>query len=181
MITALWQNFWTYLNSPEFLLRVINNRFYLILIVIALSYLKRRTFSSMFLTALVNIPGTILHETSHFLVGFLLGAKPTTFTLWPKLRDGAYVMGSVGFCNVKFYNAFPSAMAPLLLLPLGWWLNEYFLITTIWRYICFVLLETIIIENAIPSSTDFAVAFDSPLGVLLYIVLIFIFLVLTPI
>ena len=177
MITTLWQNLWEYVNSADFLARVVDNRFYLILIVIALSYFKRRTFSSMFVAAVVNIPGTVLHETAHFLVGFMLNAKPTTFTLWPKLRDGAYVMGSVGFRNVKFYNAFPSAMAPLLLLPLGWWLNEYFLITTIWRYICFVLLETIIIENAIPSSTDFAVAFDSPLGVLLYGALIFVLLI----
>ncbi len=168
MISTLLHNSWLYLNSADFLQHVVNNRFYLIFLVIALSFLKRHTFSGIIMTSLVNIPGTILHETAHFMVGLILNAKPASFNLLPKRRDNTYVMGSVGFRNIKFYNAFPSSMAPLLLLPLAYWLNEYFLVTTIWRYLCFILLETIIIENAIPSSTDFKVAFSHPLGLLFY-------------
>lgn len=161
-------NFWLFLNSEEFLNIVLHNRFYLILLVISLSFVKRHTFQGLFMSSLVNIPGTVLHETAHFLVGFILNAQPASFNLFPKKRDDAYVMGSVGFRNIKFYNAFPSAMAPLLLLPLAFWFDKYFLITTIWRYLAFVLIETLIIENAIPSSTDFKVALSSPLGLFFY-------------
>lgn len=168
MITSFIHSFWLYLNSAEFFNTVVHNRFYLIFLVIALSFIKRHTFNGILMTSLVNIPGTILHEIAHFMVGLVLNAKPASFNLLPKRRDNVYVMGSVGFRNIKFYNAFPSAMAPLLLLPLAYWLNEYFLVTTIWRYIFFILLETVIIENAIPSATDFKVAFSSPLGLLFY-------------
>lgn len=172
MIWNLWYNFWLYLNSADFFNHVFNNRFYLIFLVIALSFLKRHTFNGIIMTSLVNIPGTLLHETTHFMVGLILNAKPASFNLLPKRRDNTYVMGSVGFRNIKFYNAFPAAMAPLLLLPLAYWLNEYFLVTTVWRYLCFILLETIIIENAIPSSTDFKVAFSHPFGLLFYGVIV---------
>ena len=74
----------------------------------------------MWASALVNIPGTILHEMMHYIVGLVLNAHPCNFTIFPrKSPDGYYVMGSVGFRNVTFYNAIPSAMAPLLLLVIG--------------------------------------------------------------
>ena len=62
-------------------------------------------------------------------------------------------------------------MAPLLLLFVGFYLNRYFLPTmrlTAVNYILYVLLQTIIIENAVPSGADFRVAFMYPKGVILY-------------
>ena len=55
-----------WLNSPDFLTLLTNNRFLLILLVIVLMRLKYNTYSSMWASALVNIPGTILHELMHF-------------------------------------------------------------------------------------------------------------------
>ena len=84
-------------------------------------------------------------------------------------------MGSVGFRNVTFYNAVPAALAPLLLLPLGFYINRYVLPmmpATLLNYILYVLAQTIIIENAIPSRTDFRVAGMYFSGVLLYSVLL---------
>ena len=87
-----------FLNSPETLSMVVNNRFLLILLVIVLLKMKYATYSSMWISALINIPGTILHESMHFIVGLLLNAYPTSFDLIPR-KDGFgnYVMGSVGF------------------------------------------------------------------------------------
>lgn len=166
-----WADFWAYLNSPQLLEAVLNSRFILILLVVLAVSLKHRTYGSMFLAALVNMPGTILHESAHFIVGLLLWAKPTSFSLFPRKNGDAYTMGSVGFCNIKFYNAIPAAMAPLLLLWAAYWLNGYYLShahITIWSYLLFILLETVIIENAVPSATDFNVALSRPLGILLY-------------
>ena len=137
--------------------------------------LKYNTYSSMWASALVNIPGTILHELMHFTVGLLLNARPCNFTIFPrKASDGSYVMGSVGFRNVTFYNAVPSAMAPLFLLVIGFMINRYYLpimpLTAV-NYILYVSLQTIIIENAMPSGADFRVAGMYLKGILLYSIL----------
>lgn len=158
-------------NSVGFLQSFFDNRFYLILLVIILVHLKSATYKSMFLCALINMPGTILHEIMHFIVGLLLNAKPCNFTLFPRRNENGYVMGSVGFTNITFYNAIPASMAPLMLLPIGFYLNRYFLpnmAPTFTNYVLYVLLQTIIIENALPSSADFKVARMYFLGIIMY-------------
>ena len=174
---------WVFINSPEVLQMFMENRFFLILCVLVLSALKHATYRNVILVSLVNIPGTFLHEIAHFTVGFLLNARPTSFTLIPRKSGDAYVTGSVGFKNIRFYNALPSAMAPLLLLIVGYYFNRCFfnyVHLSIWTYFGYILLQTIIIENAIPSSTDFKVAFGNLFGVLFYfavavIALVFLF------
>ena len=177
-MNILWQVFYkvsAFVNSPEFLRSFFDNRFYLILLVIILMRFKYATYSSMWMSALVNIPGTFLHELMHYLVGSLLNARPVNFTIFPQRNlDGDYVMGSVGFSNITFYNAVPSAMVPLLLLPIAFYINRYALplmAPTFFNYILYVLLQTIIIENAIPSGADFKVAGMFLRGLLLYAVL----------
>lgn len=158
-------------NAPSLVEQLMQSRFFLMTAVIVLSCFRHRTYRNIYLAALINMPGTILHEMSHFIVGLLLGAQPTRFNLFPKKNGDAYVMGSVSFRNIRFYNAFPAAMAPLLLLALAYAVNLYFMhlpSVNLWQYLLFILLETIIIENSVPSPTDFRVAFSSLLGVVLY-------------
>lgn len=70
--------------------------------------------------AIVALPGTLMHELSHFLVGMLLGAKPSNFSLWPKDSGKHWTLGSVSFRRVNVFNGAFVALAPLLLFPLGW-------------------------------------------------------------
>lgn len=169
---AIYHKFITYFNSPEFLAIFANNRFYMILIVVLLMRLKYSTYSNMWSSALVNIPGTFLHELMHLLVGGALNAHPSNFTVFPrKQANGNYVMGSVSFDNITYYNAVPAAMAPLLLLPISFYLNRYWLPTmspTTLNYLFYIFVQTVIIENAIPSKTDFKVAGIYFSGVLMY-------------
>lgn len=172
MLYDVYYKLLSLLNSPVFLRGFFDNRFYLILLVIVLLRIKYTTYRSMWLSAVVNIPGTVLHEFMHFFVGMVLNARPCNFTIFPRRgEDGNYVMGSVGFRNVTFYNAVPASMAPLLLLPIGFYLNRYFLPAmrpTFVNYVLYVLLQTIIIENAMPSGADFRVARMYVSGILLY-------------
>lgn len=109
----LYYKILSFFNNPQFLQSFFDNRFYLILLVVVLMRFKYTTYRSMWMSALVNIPGTFLHELMHFLVGALFNAKPCNFTLFPKKNEnGDYVMGSVGFRNIAYYNAIPAAMAP---------------------------------------------------------------------
>ncbi len=179
-LTILADKLVVFLNNPETLKIFVSNRFLMIFLVIVLLKMKYTTYSNIYMSALVNIPGTILHEMSHFLVGLFFNARPTRFNLFPKKQGDYYLMGSVGFRNVHFYNAIPSALAPLLLLILGYYFNRWFFthiqINYI-NYILYVFLQTVIIENALPSSTDFKVAFSYPLGVLLYSAALVVFLI----
>lgn len=65
--------------------------------------------------SILSLPGTLLHELLHFTLGILTNAKPVSFSLLPK-RDGAnrLVLGSVHFANLRWYNALPTSLAPLL-------------------------------------------------------------------
>ena len=161
-----------FISNPQILEWIISNRFFMILFIIILLKAKYATYSSLWISALINIPGTFLHETMHFLVGALMNAHPTSYDLVPrKDQYGNYVMGSVGFRNVTSYNAIPAALAPLFLLPIGYYINLWYfenINITLWNYLAYLLLQTIIIENAVPSSTDFKVAFSYPLGLIIY-------------
>ncbi len=74
--------------------------------------------------------GTLCHELAHFSVGLLTNAEPVGMSVFPrriKRPKGGHnwELGSVTFANLRWYNAAPAALAPLLVLlvPLGvaWW------------------------------------------------------------
>ena len=65
----LYYKILSFFNNPQFLQSFFDNRFYLILLVVVLMRFKYTTYRSMWMSALVNIPGTFLHELMHFLVG----------------------------------------------------------------------------------------------------------------
>ena len=162
-------------KSPELYYTLVDNRFFLIVLVIGLIRLTRATYRNLWLCALINIPGTLLHELLHLCVGGFMNARPCNFTIMPR-RDayGAYVMGSVGFRNVRFYNAIPSALAPLLLLPIGFYINRYVLPLipmNLTNYILYVLGQTIIVQNSLPSQADWKIAGMYKSGIVLYVIL----------
>ncbi|MCD5364578.1 hypothetical protein LQT98_23165, partial [Chromobacterium aquaticum] len=68
----------------------------------------------------LSLPGTVLHELCHFLVGWLLRARPSRFSVWPRRNGRQLTLGQVGFSRLTWWNALPIGIAPLLLLPLGW-------------------------------------------------------------
>lgn len=76
-------NFFLSLTIRFFCCGFFDNRFYLILLVVILMHVKYTTYSSMWLSSLVNVPGTILHEFMHYFVGMILNARPCNFTIFP--------------------------------------------------------------------------------------------------
>lgn len=70
---------------------------------------------------LFTVLGTISHELAHFVAGLLTGARPASFTVIPRRVGQHWELGSVMLTRVRWYNAAPSALAPLLviLLPLA--------------------------------------------------------------
>ena len=79
---------------------------------------------------LLTLAGTICHELAHLLVGLLVGARPVSMSIIPRRvagpgRRSHWQLGSVSFTRLRWYNAAPAALAPLLVLTLplavAWW------------------------------------------------------------
>lgn len=115
--------------------------------------------------ALVAWVGILMHELAHALIGAILGARPTSMSLWPKsLGNGRWQLGGVSFTNLKWWNAPWTAMAPMLLAPLSivlayvWvyplWADGDFLAAAPALYVCATILQA-----SWPSAVDFEVAF----------------------
>ena len=87
----------------------------------ALAVVIRALARSHPLFFLFTVLGTICHELAHFLAGLLTGARPASFTVIPRRVGQHWELGSVMLTRVRWYNAAPAALAPLLviLLPLA--------------------------------------------------------------
>ena len=74
---------------------------------------------------LFTVAGTVCHELAHFVAGFLTVAKPGAFTIIPQRKGRHWELGSVTLHRVRWYNAAPTALAPLLIIAIpfavAWW------------------------------------------------------------
>jgi hypothetical protein len=113
---------------------------------------------------LLLVSGTICHELAHFSVGLLAGARPTGLTIVPRRVGRHWRLGAVTLGNMRWYNAAPVALAPLLLLaiPLGvaWWRTRH-----PWHYQPLDLLLALLVAPQClsfwPSATDWKLAWRS--------------------
>lgn len=119
---------------------------------------------------LLYLPGVFLHELSHLLVGLVLLAKPTKFSIIPNKANGS--AGEVHFRNVRAYNAFPIAFAPIIGGSAGLWYVYAFLFPQeteiMWKF-AYVYLMIVFARTASPSWQDVKVGFSYPLGAAIYI------------
>jgi len=148
-------------------------------LVLIVSSLIARSSSNLLTSWIANIIGTVFHELAHFIVGKILLAKPTNFSLVPhKIEDQGrkyYVLGHVGFSKLNWFNSLPVAMAPLLLLLIAYYIeNNYwkFVEYSFGNFIIFAYLLIVFILNAIPSRQDYKVAFDSIFGLLFWVTIL---------
>jgi len=83
---------------------------------------------------LFTVAGTLSHELAHFSVGLLTNAEPIGLSVIPRRikkpgKGHNWELGSVTFANLRWYNAAPAALAPLLVLGLpfavAWWRTRH--------------------------------------------------------
>lgn len=116
-----------------------------------------RSFDWWVVVGFIRLPGTVAHELCHYLVGLLLNARPTKVVLWPVRIGNRLVLGEVSFSNLTWYNAALTGMAPLLLAPVAWDLSKS--TGSGWHNIMMAWFEAVLLTSAIPSGTDFRIAF----------------------
>jgi hypothetical protein len=55
---------------------------------------------------------------THYCAGLLTLARPRSFSVMPRRTGPEWTLGSVGFENLRWYNAAPTALAPFLILAI---------------------------------------------------------------
>lgn len=136
----------------------------------AVLWLLNQAKRSFWLCSLLALPGTICHEACHWMVGKLLRGEPVRFTVMPRREGRSFVLGSVAFRNLRWYNAFFVGLAPLALLPLAyglllWRLGSHPQLA--WSEVAVVFLLANLVFAALPSWQDLKIAARSPVGWLL--------------
>lgn len=84
----------------------------------ALALLIRLLAGSHPVFFLLTVAGTLCHELAHYGVGLLTGARPTALSVMPRRIGRTWHLGSVTLTRVRWYNAAPAALAPLLIIVL---------------------------------------------------------------
>lgn len=107
---------------------------------------------------LITFPGTLAHELSHWILAKLFLARPRLPLLLPKRNGDQWTMGSVEFVP-KIWNVIPVGLAPLLLLPIGFWfiLNVMHPATGV-LYVAWGWVSGNMLFASIPSSQDWKIA-----------------------
>jgi hypothetical protein len=147
---------------------LLQGEFYiLIYAVVILERLKRMTQRNLLASWIVNLSFTLLHEIAHYVVAFILGAKPNGFSLIPKKTTSGgktyYQLGSVSVKNSNNFNRFPIAIAPLLLIGLLFYVNQHYYTyfeDNIYSLILYIVIVILLIDNSIPSVADIEIAFS---------------------
>ena len=90
----------------------------LALVLVAGGLLALRRWPVLY--ALSIWPGTVAHELLHYVAGLLFGARPLSLSVIPRRTlDGGWLLGSVSFARLRWWNSVPVGLAPLALIPAG--------------------------------------------------------------
>lgn len=88
-----------------------------VLAMLVLQRLVRRLGLAAY--AAFALPGTLAHELAHYLVAWMLGARPRLPDLRPQRTATGWRLGAVAFA-ASWWRAGPIALAPLAPLSLEW-------------------------------------------------------------
>jgi hypothetical protein len=117
--------------------------------------------AGMWIYALVALPGTALHELSHYAVALVLGGAPSFPSLLPTRTEKGWRLGHVVFRSGYFRSMFVG-MAPLLLAPLAWWWAVTLFAPASWPlYALHAWIVAALLQACWPSRTDWKLAFPA--------------------
>ena len=167
-----------YLNFPPNEFVDNNSTIIFLVITILIMHLRYTASNSRLGIILFDLPGTILHELSHYIIAFIIGCRPTGFTVIPRRVANGWMIGEVKITKGRGLHLIIVAFAPLLLIPLAFWVDYHFFYYFSYTYtnifLYFYILINILV-SAIPSTVDFKVALGGFWSIVKFILSIIIF------
>ena len=123
------------------------------------------------LYALLVWPGTVVHEISHWIVALLLGGQPTSMSVIPVRTERGLRLGAVGVRRVRWFNALPIGLAPLLLAPLAVlaFVHAARIDAQSWAHWALLYVATSAAVSCLPSLADWRLVASKPLGSFVYV------------
>lgn len=165
-----FQQYFSYNEVFDFIKN--NQILFTVFITILILKMKEISKANIYLSGIVYFLGTFFHEMAHYIMALITTFRlPGRISLFPKYEivNGRRVI-ALGYVEVKnsslnILNAFPTGMAPLLLLYLAYIVSKYFFIYYgIWfevgiiAYILQSFLMATLIINSVPSRADLILA-----------------------
>ncbi len=165
-----FQQYFPYNEVFDFIKK--NQILFTVFITILILKMKEISKVNIYLSGIVYFLGTFFHELAHYIIALITTFRlPGRISLFPKYEivNGRRVI-ALGYVEVKnsslnILNAFPTGMAPLLLLYLAYIVSKYFFIYYgIWfevgiiAYILQSFLMATLIINSVPSRADLILA-----------------------
>jgi hypothetical protein len=132
-----------------------------------LLWIRKHRAKHLFVWYITDFPVFLLHELSHYLIAFLLGARPELPSFQIKEEKEGYVMGSVTCHNLNPFNSLPAGLAPLFLLIPAYWITFHTSLPPGLK----ILILLYLLPASRPSLQDFKIAFRL-LSVLLWLFLL---------
>ena len=127
-------------------------------IALMLLLIRLSRHAGMWIYALFALPGTALHEFSHYLVALCLGGSPSFPSLLPTRTDAGWKLGHVQF-RAGHLRAMFVGLAPLLLAPLAWWWATTLLTHATWPlYALHAWIVAALLQACWPSKADWKLA-----------------------
>ncbi|WP_415397814.1 hypothetical protein [Sulfurimonas sp. CS5] len=164
-----------------------NLLYFTIIVSAIIGKIKESSKNNIFTVWVIYFIGTLFHELTHLIVSIATYGKPSWFSILPSKQKNeigetvGYTLGYVRNNNLRFYNTFLVAMAPLLLIPLSYWIYlhffEYF-DKNIWTMISYIFIIVSLLFSSIPSSVDFKLVFNKNIIQNLAIPIIIIYLLI---
>jgi len=111
----------------------------------------------MWAFSLFSLPGTVAHELSHWIIAFVLGARPSFPRLIPKREGGSWTLGSVKV-SPDIVTRIPITLAPVALLPLGIWYAVAHSEAQGGWYLAHIWVTSTVLYASLPSRQDWLVA-----------------------
>lgn len=152
--------------------------FFAALLTITFGQILPRTLFSSSLYAVVTLPGTFLHESTHYLMALWLQGHPEGFTLIPTWgANGMETMGHIMF-EPTVLNAASVSLAPYMLVFPACYLITIAATCRIQWMVLWCYIAACGFASLTPSSQDWNVAMSQPWSFALAVPLFFIFAVL---
>lgn len=157
--------------------------FYSIALAAIIGKLKESSKSNVLSAWVMYFMGTLFHELAHFAVSLITYGKPFWFSVIPSSRYDketgrrTITLGCVKSANITWWNTFFVSMAPLLLLPLSYWVyNNFFTYIQggLWSSVLYIFIIVSLLFSAIPSAVDFKNVFNSNAPANLFFPIVFV-------